>query len=105
MSFQRDMKKYKLQKNMPERSPSGASKDIWVDVGDIDVAVYKKNDMRVVASEKYVESSHTGLTYCREIKADVYRLVRGDVVYLVTDSNSEGRMTNLLLKVVTGNAG
>lgn len=105
MSFQRDMKKYKLQKNIPERSPSGASKDVWTDVGDIYVAVYKKNDMRVLASERYVESSHTGLTYRREIKADVYRLIRGETVYLVTDSNSEGRMTNLLLRVVTGHVG
>lgn len=100
MSVNRDMKKYMLQENKPGRSSSGAGKANWVDVKEIDVAVYKKNDMKVVASEKYIESSHTGLTHCRDIAADKYRLVRGGVVYQITDCNSTGRLTNLLLKVV-----
>lgn len=100
MSVNRDMKKYVLQKNTPTRSPSGADKDNWADAGEIDAAIYKKNDMKVVASEKYVESTHTGLTYCKDIKSDKSRLVRDGVIYVVTDCNTEGRLTNLLLKVV-----
>lgn len=100
MSVNRDMKKYMLQHNETVRSPSGAEKDNWVDVRDIDVAVYKKNDMKVVASEKYIESTHTGLTYCKDIRADSFRLVKGGVTYMVTDCNTEGRLANLLLKVV-----
>lgn len=100
MSINRNMKKYMLQKNVTVRSPSGANKAYWTDIREIDVAVYKKNDMRVVASEKYIESTHTGLTYCKEIQSDSFRLVRGDVVYDITDCNTESRMTNLLLKVV-----
>lgn len=100
MSINRDMKKYMLQHNDPVRSPSGAPKDIWTDVREIDVAVYKKNDLKVVASEKYIESTHTGLTYCRDIQADTFRLVLNDVIYTITDCNTEGRLTNLLLKAV-----
>lgn len=100
MSINRDMKKYMLQHNGPVRSPSGAPKDRWTDVREIDVAVYKKNDLKVVASEKYIESTHTGLTYCRDIQADTFRLVLNDVIYTITDCNTEGRLTNLFLKAV-----
>lgn len=62
--------------------------------------MYKKNDMRVVSSEKYMKSTHSGLTHCKEIKADEYRLIRNGTVYEITDCNTEGRLTNLLLKVV-----
>ena len=100
MSINRDMKKYMLQENHPIRSPSGAEKDNWIDVKEIDAAVYKKNDMKVVASEKYIESTHTGLSYCKDIQADTFRLVRNNAVYAITDCNTEGRLTNLLLKVM-----
>lgn len=100
MSINRDMRKYMLQENNPVRSPSGAEKDNWIDVREINAAVYKKNDMKVVASEKYIESTHTGLTYCKAIKSDVFRLVRDNTVYAITDCNTEARLTNLLLKVV-----
>lgn len=100
MSINRDMKSYMLQKNELFRSESGAEKENWVDIETVDVAVYKKNDMKVVASEKYIESSHTGLTYCKTIRSDDYRLLRGNKVYTVLDCNPEGRLTNLFLKVV-----
>lgn len=104
MSVNRDMRPFMLQKNVPRRTPSGAEKNVWEDDRTIDVAVYKKNDVRVVASAKYLESTHTGLTRYKDIDADSYRLVRGGVVYQITDCNPEGRLTNLLLKVVTGSA-
>lgn len=105
MGINRDMKPYILQKNIPERSPSGALKCNWVDECRIDVAVHKKNDMRITASEKYMESTHTGLTHCKRIKAGVYRLLGTDAIYEITDCNTEGRLTNLILKVVDADAG
>lgn len=100
MSVNRNMKKYMLQENKPIRTPSGAEKDNWTDVKEINVAVYKKNDMKAVASEKYIESTHNGLTYYKDIKSDSFRLASNNTVYVITDCNTEGRLTNLLLKVV-----
>ena len=100
MSINRDMRKYMLQENHPVRSPSGAEKDNWIDIEEINAAVYKKNDMKVVASEKYIESTHTGLTYYKDIKSDLFRLVRDNTIYEITACNTEARLTNLLLKVV-----
>lgn len=100
MSVNRDMKSYVLQENRCAKSPSGALKDDWVDVMPIDVAVHKKNDMRTVTSEKYIESTHTGLTYYKGIRTDRHRLVRDGTIYLIMDCNLESRLASLLLKVV-----
>lgn len=100
MSINRDMKKYDLEHKVSSRTKTGAERNGWESVGTIDVAVYKKNDMRMTGSEKYMKSTHSGLTHCREIKADEYRLLRGGVVYEIIDCNTQGRLTNLLLKVV-----
>lgn len=101
MSINRDMKPYMLQVNHPIRSPSGASKENWQNLKMIDVAVYKKNEFKTCTSEKYLTSSHTGLTDCKDIQADINRLVRDGVIYQIEDCNTEGRLTNLILKVVT----
>lgn len=100
MSINRDMQEYVLQHNEPMRSPSGAQKANWIEIDRIQAAVYKKNDMKVSASEKYIESTHTGVTRCKEIDSNGYRIIRDGVVYEITDCNTEGRLTNLLLKVV-----
>lgn len=100
MSINRDMKDYTLQHNEPVRTPSGAEKASWVYKGTVQAAVYRKNDLKVSASEKYIQSTHTGLTPCKDIDSDGYRLVRDGVIYEITDCNTEGRLTNLLLKVV-----
>lgn len=100
MSINRDMKEYTLQHNEPVRAPSGAEKAFWVDKGTIRAAIYKKNDLKVSASEKYIESTHTGVAYSRVLDADGYRLVRDGIIYEITDCNTEGRLTNLLLKAV-----
>ena len=98
MSINRDMKEYTLQHNEPVRAPSGAEKASWVDKRTIRAAVYKKNDMKVSASEKYIESTHTGLTYSRAFDADEHRLVRDGIIYEITARNTEGRMPNSALK-------
>lgn len=100
MSINRDMKKYILQRCAPERTDSGAEKEKWEYVREIDVAVYKKNEFKTITSEKYAESTHTGLTSCKNIRANDNRLVKDGVIYLITDCNTEGRLTNLILKVI-----
>ena len=99
MSINRDMKKYMLQKNVPKKSPSGAMKGNWEDIQEIDVAIYKTDDLKVIASEKYTQSTHTGLTHFKAITSDL-RLKKSDIVYEITSCNTEGRLANLLLKVV-----
>lgn len=85
MSVNRDMRTYKLQVKNKVRSPSGSVKELWEDIGNIVVAIRKKNEFRIVASERYREASHTGLTHRRDIKAFQYRIVDGDVVYDIID--------------------
>lgn len=100
MSVNRDMKEYMLQINNQGRSSSGALVDNWGNNRKISVAVYKKDDMRVFASEKYVESTHIGLTYFKNAVADKHRLTRNGVIYNIESSNPDGRLAVLLLKVV-----
>lgn len=100
MSINRDMETYMLQYNEMVRSESGAEKENWVGKGVIQAAVYKKGERKMFSSEKYIESTHTGLTYCREIDSDGYRLMKNETAYEIIDCNTEGRLTNLLLKVV-----
>ena len=100
MSVNRRMQPYLLLRNEPERTESGAEKEKWVVEGTVQAAVYKKNDMRVAASEKYVESTHTALVICKNISADGCRLFGDGITYEVLDSNPEGRLTNLILKAV-----
>lgn len=87
MSINRDMKAYDLEQRISIRTESGAEDYEWKKVCSIKAAVYKKNDRSVVTSEKYLESTHIGLTQYRMIEADKYRLVRDGVCYLVTDCN------------------
>ena len=100
MSINRDMEIYSLQKVVVERTKSGAEKSVWTRVGEIQVAVYKKDEMKVYTSELYVEATHTGLTRCRTVSVKDCRLVKGDRIYLVEACNTEGRLTNLILKEV-----
>ena len=55
MSINRDMKPYRLQKEETVRTLSGAEKQKWIDMGTVEAAVYKKNDMKVAASATYLE--------------------------------------------------
>jgi head-tail adaptor len=93
------MRKYMLQENVPTKSPSGAVKDVWTDVQEIDVAVHKTDDLKVVASEKYMQSTHTGVTRFKDITSK-HRLKKGNIIYEITSCNTDARLTNLLLKVV-----
>lgn len=100
MSINRDMKTVMLQVDKGKRSSSGAHKEHWQNVRTIDVAIYKNSDMIMTASARYNESSHTGLTCCKEIQEGKNRLLDVDRVYLITGCNTKPRLTNLMLKVV-----
>lgn len=100
MSINRAMRPVTLQKKEKTRTPSGADKVTWKDMGTIDAAIWKTNELLVTESLKYGDSSHTGLTHCKTIKSGLYRILDGDTVYQVIDANTESRLTNLLLKVV-----
>lgn len=101
MSIARDMEKYIVQEKRTDgRAPSGASRCEWVDGEEIDVAVYKNSEIIISASERYKESTHTGLTYCRNIKTG-WRLKKGEHIYYVISCDTAPRMTNLILKGVT----
>ncbi|AOR24305.1 hypothetical protein [Clostridium taeniosporum] len=103
MSINADMKPIMLQKKKMVKSPTGAKKEQWVDVKIINVALYKTNDMLNTNSIKYNESSHTGLTFYKDVKEGINRLVKDKLVYNVTSANPQGRLNNLLLKVVDTN--
>lgn len=103
MSVNRDMKNFRLMKKETVRSPSGAKKEVWKESGNITASIRKKNESRVLSSERYREASHTGLTYRKDIKAFSFRIADGDVIYDIIDCNTESRLTNLLLKVVDSN--
>lgn len=100
MSISRDMKRYMLQQKKVVKTISGAESVTWHDVSYIDAAVYKKNDFKTVISEKYIKATHTGLTKYRNICAGRYRLIGDGLIYDITDCNTEGRLTNLLLEVI-----
>lgn len=102
MGIMTKMKPYVLQNKTKIRSGSGASKKTWTDGATVDVAVYEKNEYLNTQSARYNESSHTGLTYAKNIKAFKNQLkdpVTSEI-YEIKSAVSGGRMTNLLLKKV-----
>lgn len=105
MSINRDMRLYVLQKKENVRTDTGAEKVSWIDAGTITAAIRKKDELRMVANERYRDATHTGLTYRKDIQTFQFRILDGSkIIYDITDCNTEGRLTNLLLRVVDGNA-
>lgn len=100
MSVNRSMQEYVLQEKTLEKTVSGAGKEVWKDKNVICVSVRKVNELRVAANIKYGEASHTGLTYEKDIRKNVNRLIREGIVYNILDANTESRLTNLVMKVV-----
>ncbi|MBB6622237.1 hypothetical protein H7E67_02220 [Clostridium gasigenes] len=104
MGINSEMKKVKLQVKEYTESLAGADKPIWKDVKEPSlVAIYKTNDTLNTQSIRYNASSHTGLTFSKDIKEGINRLVENNVVYEVTSANPKGRLNSLLLKVVDTN--
>ncbi|WP_312647569.1 phage head completion protein [Aminipila sp.] len=103
MSINQEMRPLMLQKRKDGESPTGAVKYEWEDVKTIDVAVYKTNSTLNTQNVRYNESSHTGLTYEKEVEENLYRLVDGERVYDITLADTKNRLTSLLLKEIDTN--
>lgn len=100
MSIIADMKPIILQERIRIPTNSGAPKYDWVDVKSIDIAIYLIDDMKNTQSTRYNESSHTGITFYKNIDKNNNRLKDGNVIYTITKVNNKGRFTTLLLKVI-----
>ncbi|MEG2412628.1 MAG: hypothetical protein RSA29_17720 [Clostridium sp.] len=103
MSIVADMKPLMLQVKTEIKTPSGACKETWLDVKNIDVALYLTNDMKYTQSIKYNSSSHIGLTFYRDIDKNKNRFKHENIIYDIIKVNPKGRLTTLLLKVVDTN--
>lgn len=103
MSIISNMEAVILQVKTRVETKSGY-KDTWADKETIYVSIYKTNDMINTQSVKYNESTHTGLTFYKDIKEGVNRLLDDKgFIYEIKGANPKGRLTNLLLKVVDTN--
>lgn len=104
MSINSNMRAMTLQVKKKVESKSGAVKGAWQDVDTIYVSIYKNSDMISTQSIKYNLSTHTGLTFYKNIKEGINRLIDKDgIIYNITSANGQGRLNNLLLKVVDTN--
>lgn len=100
MSVVTDMRPIMLQVKTKVKTPTGAIKEEWQDVKNVDVALYSTDDMKYTQSIKYNSSSHVGLTFYNDIDKNNHRMKLGDTIYNITKANPKGRFTTLLLKVV-----
>ncbi len=101
MSINSNMKAMTLQIKEKVPSKSGAPKYDWLDKGVIYVSIFKTNDMINTQSVRYNQSTHTGLTFNKEIKEGINRLIDTEgTIYEVIGANNQGRLNNLLLREV-----
>ncbi|PNT94151.1 phage head completion protein [Clostridium thermosuccinogenes] len=101
----RNFKPYTLQKRTKKQNKSGQWVYDWEDVKTIDIAIYPANyTILTSANQKYAESTNTGLTPEKDIKAEINRIyVNDNEVYEITFSNPIGKFTQLYLKQVIFN--
>lgn len=99
MSIYTDMITVILQKNEPKKSTTGAQKGNWVFVENIDIAIYKNDSFKSNTGAKYEQSTHSGITFFKDFNEGTeYRLLIGMSKYDITDFNTKGRFSSLLLK-------
>ena len=82
MSINRDMKPYRLQKEETVRTPSGAEKQKWIDMGTVEAAVYKKNDMNLSGVSCNFYDNEYRILYAGEFMDDEEVYNRTYSVYL-----------------------
>lgn len=105
MSISSNMQQVTLQTKKNVRQPSGTMKEQWIDEENkIFVSIFKISNTLNTNNAKYNESTHAGFTFYKSIKEGINRIVDSDgVIYDIINSNSRGRLANLLLKVVDFN--
>jgi head-tail adaptor len=94
-------KAFILQNETTVTTASGAKKITWTDLKTIQVSISQINETRLYQSVKYQESTHSGITYSKGIKAGKNRLKDSNgEIYEILSAAGDYRMTNLLLKKV-----
>lgn len=101
MSVFTDMRPAILKENIPKKSTSGAELDNYVYVSDIDIAIYKNDVFKIVATTAYKESTHNAVTYYKAFKdGKQYRIEQESTIYEVNSFNTSCKQTVLLLKAI-----
>ena len=100
MAINREMDSYILEVKETIRTPSKATKETWKEIKSIDVSIYEVDDRINTQSVRFNDSTHIGLTWCKDIKDGKNRLKKGETIYNILSSKTKGRFTTLLLKVV-----
>lgn len=101
MSVYTDMVPAELLVNLPIKGKSGASADRYEKLTDIQVAVYKNDSFKTIQNEKYKQSTHNALTFCKDFEENKeYKLRIGTTEMEVVYFNLTGRYTTLLLKEI-----
>lgn len=90
-----------LEKLENKGSTIGASKETWNKVRDIQVSFYEIDSRTNTTVAKYNESTHTGLTYDKDIKQGLYRIVKNEQTYIILSADPKGRLTQLILKEIS----
>lgn len=103
MAINRDMKSCTLQEKKRTRTASGAWTEKWENLSDIQMAIYQTSESIYAAGERYKDSTHTGLTHCKDLKAGMFRIMDGDKVYQILSCDTRPRLTVLILKEVSTN--
>lgn len=103
MAINRDMKTCILQEKKRTRTASGAWAEKWASLSEIPVAIYQTSESIYATSERYKDSTHTGLTYCKDLKAGTFRIMDGDKIYQILSCDTRPRLTVLILKEVSTN--
>lgn len=99
MSINNKMQTIKVQENKSIRSKSGATKNVWEDSFNIDVAIYNTDNTLNTTNAMYISSSHIGLTQSG-LKQGRNRLVdsNGDIYNI--KSVIPGRLNTLFLEKI-----
>jgi hypothetical protein len=105
MTILRDMKPVILQEKSKYQNSSGQWIDTWIDIKEIEVAIYPANFTILTSGNiKYAESTNTGLSDEKDIKEIVNRIKDNNDIYEITFSNPIGKFTQLFLKMVISRA-
>lgn len=101
MSIASNMKELTLQVYKETESPSGAIKKEWVDDKPIMISIFDTSSTLSTNNVRYNESTHCAFTFMRGIDKLKNRLIDSKgAIYTINDVKANGRLTNLLLKVV-----
>ena len=101
MSINRRMRTVSLEKKVETRTTSGANRVNWINDGEINIAIRQVSEAFLTNTVRYRDASHCALTRSVEVGANQHRIIDGSRTYTVEGVNTEGRLTELILKEVT----